>query len=96
MGYTPLESLPPSDYSIFYTDASLGTLRDAISALEKGNTTCRFGNKRFYFACLHNKRQRVPHKARAQKPALWTAWMCLKFALKEQIGKLRLAAANFL
>lgn len=96
MGCTPLESLHPSDYSIFYTDASLGTLRDVISALEKGNTTCRFGNKSFYFACSNNKRQRVPHKARAQKPTLWTAWMCLKFALKEQIGKLRLAAANFL
>lgn len=94
MGCMPLESLHPFEYSIYYTDASLGALRDVISALEKGYTTCRFGNESFYFACSNNKRQGVPHKARAQKPALWTAWVCLKFALMEQIGKPRLEAAN--
>lgn len=35
MGCMPLESLHPFDYSIYYTDASLGSLREVISALEK-------------------------------------------------------------
>lgn len=35
MGCMPLESLHPFDYSIYYTDASLGSLREVISVLEK-------------------------------------------------------------
>lgn len=63
--------------------------------LEEGNRTCRFGIKA---SALHVQiiKDRVPHKARTQKPVLWTPRMHLKFALKEQIGKLRWVATNFL